>query len=110
MKARGLFLTRSPSPRQHPEIDFGYAIGRRPVAEQTIPPTDMGYTPPVNLGYIPNVLFRFEAATGLAISATGADRDDNRTHSRWPTRDRSRRRRYRLNNPTPARSRSKRVC
>ncbi len=60
-----------------PDIDFGYAIGRRPVAEQEDPPIDLGYTPPVTgVGYVPNVLFRFEAATGAAISATGAEREE----------------------------------
>ena len=59
-----------------PDIDFGYAIGRRPVAEQTVPPVDMGYTPVVNLGYVPNVLFRFNANTGAAVSATGGERDE----------------------------------
>ena len=59
-----------------PDIDFGYAIGHRPVAEQTIPLLDMSYTPVVNLGYVPNVLFRFNATTGAAISATGAERDE----------------------------------
>ncbi len=53
------------------DIQFGYAVGRRLQTE-----TELAYEPVETLRYLPNILYRFEAVTGVAQSATGAERAD----------------------------------